>query len=324
MRRLLLFFLLFASGCRTEVVPVGLTINRLDQALQLLSDTSVQVRSDTLLRRFGSFGNLYFEEMIRIGNPADSLFAGNLQFFLHHPVVEGAFSRVKSVFPDLIPEERALGEAFARYTLSFPDDSLPTLYSCVTGFNHSVVTAEGIVAIGLDKYLGDDEAFYTQLGVSAYQKRVMRREYMVPDVMRAMGYARFAKSDSVDNLIADMIYEGRNLWFVKQMLPGYADTLLFGFSSKQLEWCQAARQDMWRLLVEQELLFSSDRMTRIKLIQPAPYTPYFSVESPGRAAVWLGYEVVKAYVKQNPSLSLRNLMEETQYLNILNGSRFKP
>lgn len=324
MHKLLLFFCLFTVGCGSGVEPVQLTINRFDQDLWQLSDTSSRVRPDSLFAAFGSFPDLYFEEMIRIGSVADSFFFDNLQVFLHHPVVTGAFSRVQTLFPDLIPEERALGEAFARYAAAFPDDSLPALYACVTGFNHSVVTAEGLVAIGLDKYLGSDEDFYTQLGLAEYQRRVMRRAYIVPDVMRAMGYARFAKDDSVDNLIADMIYEGRNLWFVKEMLPGYADTLLFGFTASQWEWCRAARQDMWRMLVDQELLFSSDRMTRIKLIQPAPFTPYFSVESPGRAAVWLGYEVVKAYAKQNPSLSLRQLMEETQYLKILNGSRFKP
>ncbi len=324
MYRFLLLLFLVASGCTPKVEPIPLSIMRFDHDVWTLKDSVSPTALETIRLRYGAFGALYFEEMVHLGSQTDSLFPERIRLFLDHPVVDGAFSQTRALYSDLASEERAFGEAFARYTSFFPDEPLPEFYACVTGFNHSVVTAEGIVAIGLDKYLGSEEPYYGRLGLAEYQRRVMRREYLVPDVMRAIGYARFAKNDSSENLISDMIFEGRNLYFVKQLLPQFPDTLLFGFTGAQLDWCHAAKSDIWRMLIEQELLFSADRMTRIKLIQPAPFTSYFSTESPGRAAVWLGYEIVRAYMKQNPELSIPHLMAERNYQNILNGSRFKP
>lgn len=324
MYRYLLLLLLVAAGCTPRVEPIPLSIVRFDHDVWALKDSVSQAALDSIRLRYGAFGALYFEEVIQLGSQKDSLFPERIRLFVDHPVVVGAFTQAQAVFSDLATEESTMGEAFAHYAKLFPDEPLPDFYACVTGFNHSVVTAEGIVAIGLDKYLGSEEPLYGQLGLADYQRRVMRREYMVPDVLRAIGYARFAKNDSSENLISDMIYEGRNLYFVQQLLPKSPDTLLFGFTRAQLDWCHAAKSDIWRMLIEQELLFSADRMTRIKLIQPAPYTSYFSTESPGRAAVWLGYEIVRAYMKENPAVSMPLLMAERNYQKILNGSRFKP
>ena len=201
---------------------------------------------------------------------------------------------------------------------------IPQVYTCVTGFNQSITTSGNLLVIGLDKYLGENDNYYARLGIPAYQSRLMSREYIPTDAVRAMGYAYFPKNDSIFNLASEIIYEGRNYYFAGQLLPSVPDTILFGFTKKQLDWCKASRADMWRFLVEQKLLFTNERMHIVKLINPSPHTTYFSPDSPGRAAVWLGYEIVKAYMKENPETSLKNLMNEPDYRNILNGSRFRP
>ena len=81
---------------------------------------------------------------------------------------------------------------------------------------------------------------------------------------------------------------------------------------------------MWTYLLEYKLLFSTDYMIIRKLVFPAPFTSYFPKESPGRAVVWLGYKIIEAYMDENQTVTLPQLMEATDYQLILRKSKFKP
>ena len=325
LRNYILFFMLFAVvSCKDRIEPLPVSIIRFDKLLPERENYKSVRILDSLVKPHSDFWDLYTQDMIRIGSSEDSVFYENLSYFMEHPVVKGSFNRAGAVFAGLEKEESILGEAFAWYKNYFPSAHIPQVYSCVTGFNQSITTSGNLLVIGLDKYLGENEDYYAQLGIPLYQSRIMSREYIPTDAVRAMGYAEFSKNDSLFNLASEMIYEGRNYYFASRILPSVPDTILFGFTKKQMEWCKASRAEMWRFLVEQKMLFSNERMFIVKLINPSPYTAYFSEDSPGRAAVWLGYEIVKAYMKANHDKPLNELMNEPDYRNILNGSRFRP
>ena len=67
---------------------------------------------------------------------------------------------------------------------------------------------------------------------------------------------------------------------------------------------------MWQYLIEKDLLFSTDQLTIRKLTGEAPFTSYFTNESPGRAAVWIGFRIVESYMVKNPDISLEESYEK--------------
>jgi hypothetical protein len=81
---------------------------------------------------------------------------------------------------------------------------------------------------------------------------------------------------------------------------------------------------MWTHLIENKYLFSTDRFMIDKFILDGPYTRDFGRESPGRAAVWIGYRIVSAYMAKNPGINLSALMAEKDYMKILNQSTYNP
>ena len=81
---------------------------------------------------------------------------------------------------------------------------------------------------------------------------------------------------------------------------------------------------MWTYLVEEKLLFSTDQMTIRKLTEDAPNTQYFTAESPGRAAVWQGLQIMRDFVDRNPHLSLSELMSQRDYQEVLRRSKYNP
>ena len=72
--------------------------------------------------------------------------------------------------------------------------------------------------------------------------------------------------------------------------------LIFGFTTDQMKFCRNNESQMWQYLIENNLLFSTDQFIIRKLTGEAPFTQYFSNESPGRAAVWLGFRIVESYM----------------------------
>ena len=97
-----------------------------------------------------------------------------------------------------------------------------------------------------------------------------------------------------------------------------------GFTSEQMKWCQNNEKQMWTHLVEEKLLFSSDPLNIRKLIEDAPHTTFYTPESPGRAAVWQGMQIVRAFADRHPKLTLHQLMSQRNYQEILRKSRYNP
>ena len=82
--------------------------------------------------------------------------------------------------------------------------------------SQSAITDDSLLAIGLDRYLGVNEPLYNQTGIYNYLKVNMHPDKIVSDCMIFWGETEFAFNDSVNNLIANMIYRGRNAVFYQR------------------------------------------------------------------------------------------------------------
>ena len=112
--------------------------------------------------------------------------------------------------------------------------------------------------------------------------------------------------------------------FVGAMYPKLEEQENMGFTEDQIKWCKNNETQMWTRLVEEKLLFSTDPMNIRKLVEDAPNTRFFTTESPGRAAVWQGWQIINAYVERNPNLSVHQVMSKRNYQELLRLSRYNP
>jgi hypothetical protein len=108
------------------------------------------------------------------------------------------------------------------------------------------------------------------------------------------------------------------------MFPDLDEQEVMGFNGDQMTWCGNNEKQMWTHLVEEKLLFSADPMDIRKLVEDAPYTRFYTTESPGRAAVWQGWQIVRAFAERNPRLSVRQVMSQRNYQEMLRLSRYDP
>jgi hypothetical protein len=231
---------------------------------------------------------------------------------------------VEKEFSDFEKIENDLNKAFKYYQFHFPDKELPTIYTYISGFNQSIVTAENIIGISLDKYLGRDCSYYKQLRTAPQYKIVnMHKDKLVSDVAYAWGITEFDENNAT-NLMGNIIYHGKLMYFVDALLPDTHDSIKIGYTTKQLDFCINNEAQMWNYLVEKKMLFSNKRMDIVRYINDGPSTSGFPMESPGRAGVWLGWQIIRKYMAKYPEITLKALMQNNEYQQILNDSEYFP
>ncbi len=276
-----------------------------------------------LQEEYGTFFNLFNHHMIGIGGPEDENFYLQLEAFLSDTMIvnlkDEAIQRI-----DRIRLKSDFTKAFKHYRYYFPDKVVPAIYTCISGLNESVILDDSLIGISLDKYLGADFDYYPRLGLPAYKIRNMHPQKIVPEALYFWAMTEYPISAQASKVIESMIYEGSLLYFVDAMQPAVHDTLKIGYTHKQLQFCQAGEAAMWAYLAEHNLLFSTKRMDIKRYVDDGPYTSSFTAESPGRVGAWLGWQIVRSYMKKNPEVSLKQLMENRDYLQILNESGYQP
>lgn len=333
-KRLLYFmsFALMAGSCvqkdqfdiDTSDIEVNIEIQRLDKDLFELDPAKIEEETEYLINKYGEFFELYNGRIINLGSPYKKEFPELLTGFVTDYTMNKVYQETKQVFPDLGPIEKEIEDGFKRYKYYFPEKLIPAVYSYIGGFNQSIVVADSIIGIGLDKYLGVDCEFYNRLQTPNYLKRNMRPELIPVDVIKSWAITEFVYNDSLDNLVNNMIYHGKIQYLLDAIYPNKPDTLKFGFTGEQMRWCIANENQMWNYLIEEKLLFSTDYMLINKHINPAPFTSGYPNESPGRASVWLGWKIVQKYMQRNNDLTVHDLMFNNNYQEILSSSRYEP
>ncbi len=315
--------MLIVSACQSPKEKVQIKINRFEQSLFSIPIDSIAASVPRLQQQYGELFDLYNLGVIRIGAFDDPQYPARLTEFLTDSYMHGAYRKVSEKYPDVMDLETDLSKAFSAYRKEFPERRIPSVYTLISGFNQSMITADTILAIALDKYLGPEEETYSLLGLANYQRHVMDRKYIVPDCMRAWICTEFQYNDSIDNALTNILYEGKIMYAVRRMLPDVPDSLMFGYTPQQVQWCENNTGQMWAFLVEKKMLYATDYMTINKLIAPAPFCSLFTRESPGRAAIWLGYQIIFSYMNHN-NVSLEALLSDDDYQDILAKAKFKP
>ena len=322
----------FLSACKRNPLKVDISgieeeieIVRFEQELFKLPLKDTMEELSTLRSQYPGFFDLFTWKVIGIGGIEEEYFPEIMSEFLTDTMIMKARSMADQKFSDFEKIEKDLTEAFKYYKYHFPEKELPTIYTMISGFNQSVVTAENIIGISLDKYLGSDCSYYRMLSnVPSYKLPNMNSLKMISDVVYAWGLTEFEQAGAATTVLDNIIYQGKLMYFIDALLPEMHDTLKIGYTGKQLNWCIDNEPQMWNYLVEHKMLYSNKRMDILRYINDGPYTTSFPVESPPRTGIWIGWQIVREYMKKHKETTLVQLMGNNDYQQILNDSGYYP
>ena len=323
--------MLLISGCSKNPLDVDISgielsvkLERFDRELFEMDQDTMEIAIGALYQKYGDFFDVFNVHVISIGQASSRRYSSYLSMFLNDPTNREVYEYTKQVFASTDELESQLSDGFRHYSYHYPDSLPPRVVAYVSRFNQGLFTVGSFVGVGLDQYLGSDCSYYQQMGTPRYLARKKEPARVSIDVMYAWATQLYPYNDSLDNVLSRMIYHGQLAWFVGAMYPDMEEQLNMGFTDDQMKWCRNNEEQMWTHLVEEKLLFSSDPMNIRKLVEDAPYTQFYTSESPGRAAVWQGLQIVRAFAERNPKLSVHQVMSLRNYQELLRLSRYNP
>src|SRR5690606_40108491 len=83
---------------------------------------------------------------------------------------------------------------------------------------------------------------------------------------------------------------------------------------------------IWRFFIEENLLYSSDSKLGNRFINLAPFSKFYleiDNESPGRIGQWIGWQIVRSYMENNPKTAIIDLFK-MDAKEIFEKSKYKP
>mgnify|MGYP001137839204 CR=1 FL=1 len=237
---------------------------------------------------------------------------------------------VDSVFPNLKVQEEGLTETFKYIKYYYPKAKIPKFISFASGFAYQMPVGDNYLGIGLDMFLGKDSKFYKAIvqSVPLYLSRRFTPEYIVPRVAETYAHEElFAEPDDNRTLLSKMIFQGKILYFLDQVLPeSLSDSTKIGYTQQQLGWAQNFEGDIWAYFLENNYLYETDYQKIQVFLSEGPFTPGLGEnrDSAPKLGVWMGWQIVRKYMKEHPDVTLQQLMADNDAQKILNQSKYKP
>lgn len=301
----------------SEKLKLRINIHRYEQALFPLNPQSLSASLPALSKEFSFFlGDQYLE-------PSN---LARLQAYLSDSLIRSLYISTQKNYPSLDTLEAELGVAFANYQKACPGKRTPHVYTYISGLDHEnpIRFVDSVLLIGIDMYLGSSERYYQQLGIPEYKCLGLSRAYIPCDCMKQLAFPLISNNKREKTLLDWMILQGKVLYFLDVTLPEKGDNLKITYTPSQINWCRENEALIWSFFISQKLLYNTDKRHVQDFVADAPFTKGFSKESPGRVGVWTGWQIVRAYMKNNPGLSIQKLFNNEDAQSILQNSGYKP
>lgn len=325
-----LFFGSFLISCEstiveTQYIPETQGINtsveliRFEQAFFNLDTTNVGTALENLKNKYPEFTGGYLSSVLGV---RDSLSARKqILGYLNYPDARYTYDTVQKVFEDMSLIQEELNQLSRYYQYYFPDNPVLTkAFSYLSEYHGDrlALIDEGFVGLPLDMALGQGYPPYTFLKIPGYDQRTCTKEHLVPKAADAIAQNLVTEitKPKGNHLIDLMLYNGKIMYLTDLFLPTVEDSLLFGFSSQQMEYCKAGEYKLYEYISGEELMYSSDTKKINKYVSKGPFRPQFDL--PGNSGSWLGYRMIRSYERQlrtklkqaKPNLSPRELDQE--------------
>jgi gliding motility-associated lipoprotein GldB len=291
-----------------EEIPVELKVERFDK---LFFETKPQDLSK-LKKQFPYF--------FPAGN-ADTVWTNKMQ----NPLWRELYTEVEQKYNNFSPVQSQLEDLFKHIKYYYPQTKTPKIVTLISqmDYNTKTIYADSLVLISLELYLGKDHKFYKN-EFPDYMKLNFDQNQIAPDLVSSFGLRKVGIPTD-KSLLSLMIYAGKDLYLKDKLLPELTDDVKIGYTKEQITWCQENESYMWRFFIDGNLLYDSDTKLPNRFINPAPFSKFYleiDNQSPGRVGAWIGWQIVRSYMDNNPT-SLQDMLK-MDAKQLFEKSKYKP
>ncbi len=313
---LILFAILVFIGCNkkskvekaVESIPVSMKVIRFDQAF-----------FESKPEDFAKL-KMQFPDFFDPKTPDNVWIEKN-----QNPDWRALYSETQKKYADFSNNQKQIELLFKHIKYYFPTVKTPQIYTLISemDYNYKAIYANDKLLIGLEFYLGKDHKFYQ--GIPAYIRQNFEERQMLPDVVQSFA-EKVVSTGNNDTFVAMMVTSGKQLYLKDLLLPDYSDAEKMGYSEEQLIWSKENEVEIWKKFVADNLLFSTDAKLGPRFINLAPFSKFYleiDNESPGRIGQWMGWQIVRSFMDNNPEITIQQLLKMDPKM-IFEKSKYKP
>jgi hypothetical protein len=317
------------SGIRVEI-----PVTRFDQDIFSADTVAIQKSVSAFSSRYPDLFPIFSKNIL--GLNAETEEAGWRMFLRQNRFL---FDSVNQVYRNFNEQKSGFEKAFRFVKYYFPEYKIPELATIVgppdafaRNANGELTTCfltERYLGIFLQFYIGKNfslyqDPYYITNIAPQYRSRRFDKIYLVADAMKLITDDIYPDKSMSKGLIEQMIEKGKQWWLLDKFLPGEADSVKTGYTTQQLDWCQANEGMVWNEIITSEKdLYTRDPATIQNYLGEAPFTQTLSPFSPGNIGQWVGWQIVKKFAEKNSGMSEKDVVN-TEPQKILEGSKYKP
>lgn len=330
--------LVLTSGCQggadrnipdVSDISVDIELRRFEQALFQADTTDMAAVLEGLQSTYPQFAPVFFGELLgaydssRVSNPT-----AYIKGFVQHPPLRQLYDTVQIVYPDMTEYEAAFEEAFRYYQYYFPDAPVPSVTTFISEYSVAAfIYADNDLAVGLDYFLGEAYPYRAynpgHPAFANYLARTYTPAHLVSKTLQTL-VEDIVPPPRQARLLDLMIHNGKKLYLLDLLQPYTPDSIKLEMTAAQVEWLENNESEMWKYFIKEDLLYDTDWAEIRKLVDYSPNSPGMPPEAPGRSANWMGWQIIKTYMRAYPDETIQDLLTRTDAQVLLDASKYKP
>jgi gliding motility-associated lipoprotein GldB len=317
--------LLAACGRQDEACEPDPAVAKVSAPVQLerLEKPFFQIKQEADAKRFLAAAPLFANQFLqRRQFPSDDMLAATLTRLATNAGLQQLGRQTDSTFRDTDKLRGNLERMFQHIRYNFPDFRVPPVKTFVTGLSQDMFVNDSLMVLGLDFFVGPKARY--RPNVPEYILRRYQPEYLLPTAALAISSKYNHQELTNQTMLSEMIQFGKALYFAERVLPCTADSLLIGYTDKELAGVHFNEGKIWAHFLEKKLLYTTAPFTVQKYVGERPNIPEIDKTCPGRVGAWVGWQIVRKYMAEHPDVTLAQLMADKNPQHILNESRYRP
>lgn len=310
-----------ADGCRPDpaagapAAPLHLT--HLERAFFQIKNPAEGLQ---FMRANPVFGRYY----LQAGQAPPDTLAKALAQLATNPDLQQLNQQTAAAFADSAALRKDMAAMFGRVKYYFPDFKTPPVAATyVSGLlGKDIYINDSLLVVSLDWFAGPQAKYRPDL------PQYMLRRYRPANVLPTLALAVSSKYNkhqlTTTSVLDQMVDQGKRLYFAGAVLPCTPDSLLLGYSAKELANVKFNEARIWGHFLENNLLFSNTPFVIQKYVGERPNVPEIDRTCPGRVGQWVGLQIVRKYMTEHDNVTLAQLMAQKDAQRILNDSHYRP
>ena len=310
-------------------IVINVKIQRFEQDLFAIDTLNTEGGIKNLGAKYPKVADLFFKDIITAKQPNQTppQYQAMIKQFLTDTSVRKTADTTQIVFKNFEPYKKEFEQAARFYKYYFPNQPDLTFITFVSQYNYDVFNfGRDSIGIGLDFFLGENHSDYNFMETLryAYVRRTLTKEHLVAKAMRMQIAEMAAGTEGGNRMLDVMIFNGKQLYILDQLLPTTPDSIKFGYNAAQTKWCKDNESGIWSSFLKNNVLYETNFKKIAKLVTPSPNSPGMPPEAPGETGNYIGWQIIKQFMKRNPNTSLQQLLGMNDAQMILDKSKYKP